>query len=512
MKASKLFNVSLGVIFITMISIPLITVNRTAGQISVAENRALASFPSLKTVEGTFNTQIIKEYEAWFNDNLGFRDEFLKLNTSLQYKLFGNLTRTDTIVGKNDWLYYVTPEIIKDYQHLNLPTSQQLELWGDSFKLINEYLDEKDIPFITMINLDKKTIYPENYPSSIYKIGEVSRTDILVDYLSSKEKLDIFTPKKALFEAKKLQTLYSPRYDNAHWNNYGAFIGYLELMERVKKYYPNIKILSWDDFEITPYEREFNLYDVVRFKETDYAFKLKKESNAVQIKDKFKDLNLIHSDLSVSYTNKDPNLPKVLILGDSYLYNFLTPYISESFSEMNFIYTDNINRLKSFIELYKPDIVIYENVERMLDGTLPSIVESSESFKSYNSYVNLPVSSNPSFWLDYSNGEFVKSQNEVEVDTSKKLTNFVGWALDSQEMSTATNVFLKVGNKYYSGEYGLPRPSVSEYFKNSNLYNSGFSININTEELIDAGEIEFIIISKDKEHQYKPIKIKIVEK
>lgn len=130
MKASKLFNVSLGVIFITMISIPLITVNRTAGQISVAENRALASFPSLKTVEGTFNTQIIKEYEAWFNDNLGFRDEFLKLNTSLQYKLFGNLTRTDTIVGKNDWLYYVTPEIIKDYQHLNLPTSQQLELWG----------------------------------------------------------------------------------------------------------------------------------------------------------------------------------------------------------------------------------------------------------------------------------------------------------------------------------------------------------------------------------------------
>lgn len=76
MKASKLFNVSLGVIFITMISIPLITVNRTAGQISVAENRALASFPSLKTVEGTFNTQIIKEYEAWFNDNLGFRDEF----------------------------------------------------------------------------------------------------------------------------------------------------------------------------------------------------------------------------------------------------------------------------------------------------------------------------------------------------------------------------------------------------------------------------------------------------
>lgn len=53
-----------------------------------------------------------------------------------------------------------------------------------------------------MINLDKKTIYPENYPSSIYKIGEVSRTDILVDYLSSKEKLDIFTPKKALLRQK----------------------------------------------------------------------------------------------------------------------------------------------------------------------------------------------------------------------------------------------------------------------------------------------------------------------
>lgn len=510
MKIQNVQNFFLVVFFLILISIPLLVVNTKSGKISSAENRILANFPTLKEAGGGFNTNFFKEFELWFNDNLGLRDEFVRSNTILQYNLFGKLTKTDTLVGDEDWLYYVTPNILKDYQHLNLPTTQQLENWGGALKTIDNYLHERNTPFITMINLDKKTIYPEHYPKSILKVGVDSRTDILLDYLVNKKGLDVFTPKDSLLNAKETTTVYSPRYDNAHWNSYGAFVGYLDLMDRIKNYYPNIKIISWADFEITPYEREFNLYNAIQFKETDLSLKYKKNSSSFEEKDKFANLNLIHGDLSVSYKNEDDKLPKLLILGDSYLYGYLTPYLAESFSEMNFIYTDNISRLKTFIDLYDPDIVLYENVERMLDNTLPLLMTSADSFLKYEAYANLPVESDPSFWLDYSNGKFVDNQKEVKVDPTKNITNLVGWALDSKSSTSATNVYIKVGGKYYSGEYGIPRQSVADTFNNNNLFNSGFSININTKELLNAGEVSFIIISKDKEYQYSPITMKVV--
>ena len=511
MKIQKVQNFFLVVFFLALISIPLLLVNTKSGKISSAENRVLANFPTIKEVGGGFNKNFLEEFEMWFNDNLGLRDEFVRSNTILQYNLFGKLTKTDTLVGSENWLYYVTPNILKDYQHLNLPTNQQLEDWGGALKTIDNYLKGSGIPFITMINLDKKTIYPEHYPKSILKVGGNSRTDILLDYLVNKVRLDVFTPEKSLLKAKETTTVYSPRYDNAHWNSYGAFLGYQDLMDRVKKYYPNIKTLSWEDFEIKPYEREFNLYNAIHFKETDLSFKLKKNSTAIEEKDKFANLNLIHGDLSVAYKNEDTKLPKLLILGDSYLYGYLTPYLAESFSEMNFIYTDNISRLKTFVDLYKPDIVLYENVERMLDNTLPLLKTSADSFLKYDGYLNLPVENDPSFWLDYTNGNFVENQKQIKVDSTKNITNLVGWALDTKSSSPATNVYLKVDDKYYSGEYGIPRQSVADAFSNNDLINSGFSINIDTKELLNAGEVSFIIISNNREYQYSPITMKIIK-
>lgn len=142
MKASKFLNISIVAIFIVAIAVPLITVNKTSGKISVAENRALAGFPNFKTAEGSLNTHFIKDFENWFSDNMGLRDKLVMTNTKLQYNLFGTLTKKDTLIGKNDWLYYVNSDILKDYQNLNLPTNEQLVNWGASLKKIDNYLQK----------------------------------------------------------------------------------------------------------------------------------------------------------------------------------------------------------------------------------------------------------------------------------------------------------------------------------------------------------------------------------
>jgi alginate O-acetyltransferase complex protein AlgJ len=512
MNNHKVVNVLMAIFFILAISIPLITVNKTSGKISTSENRALANFPAFTTTDNKLNTHFIKEFESWFNDNLGFRDKFVKANTILQYDMFGKLTKYDTMIGKNNWLYYITPDIIKDYQHLNLLSQQQLIQWGNSLEGINKFLKEKHIPFITMLNLDKKTIYPENYPDSILKVGKVSRTDMLVDYLTKQTNLDFFTPKEALLKAKSQEVVYSPRYDNAHWNNYGAFIGYLELMKRVKNYIPNIKILSWNDFNITRYDRKVDIYNAVSFSENDYAFNLKGKRNAVENRGMLDDINLIYPNLSHRFENNNKQLPKVLILGDSYLYGFLLPDLAESFSELNFIHTDNMDKINNLISLLKPDIVIFENVERSLNHTMDILTKSEENFIDYNNYMNLPVANKPLLYVDYSNNEALQQQGKIVVDKLKKVVNLIGWAIESKVNSSASNIYLKIGDKYYSGTYGISREGVSDYFKNPEVVNCGFNFNIDASELINAGKFSFVVISKDKTYQYAPVEFKVETK
>ncbi|MBH5319149.1 hypothetical protein I6N90_15180 [Paenibacillus sp. GSMTC-2017] len=512
MKAHKFFNIMMAVFFCLAISIPLIAVNKTPGKVSTSENRVLAQFPSFNNEQGGLNTHFIKEFETWFNDNLGLREKFVKTNTMMQYKLFGELTKQDTMVGKEGWLYYVTPEIIKDYQHLNLPTDEQLEQWGKSINQIDDYLKSKDIPFITMLNLDKKTIYPEYYPDTILKVGNVSRTDLLEEYFTNKTDLDFFTPKNALLEEKNRTTIYSPNFDNGHWNSYGAFIGYTELMKKVSSYYPDIKVLTWADINTNAYDRTTNIYDAVTFSEKDISLSLKNKSTATQVFGVLDKLNLSTSLMSASYQNEDKSLPKVLVLGDSYLYGFVTPYLAESFSEMNFIYTDNIDRIKMLVEYLDPDMVIYENVERSFDKTM-SILSTSTEFSTFKDYIELPISQNATtMWIDFLNGAYVEQQDNINVDKSTNVTSISGWAMDAQAQDVASNIFLKVGDKYYSGSYGIARNSVSEHFNNPKLLNSGFAFSVPSSELIEAGKFSFVIISKDEKYQYHSSEYKVIVK
>lgn len=515
MKVYKINNILLVIFFAVAISVPLLFVNKTGGKISLSENRALANFPALYTSDNKLNTDFIKEFEDWFKDNLGFRDKFVKANTLLQYKVFGKLTKTDTMIGKNNWLYYVTPDIIKDYQHLNLPSEQQLVLWGNSLERINGYLRGKNIPFIMMLCPDKKTIYPEYYPDTILKVANVSRTDLLTEYITQYTSIDFLSPKDSLMAAKSQATVYSPRYDNAHWNNYGAFIGYLTLMDKVKKYYPEVKVLSWDDFEVTNYEREVKVYNAIPFSETDYSFKLKNESQAVETHGFLEGLNLTESKECFTYVNNNKKLPKALILGDSYFYLSLIPYFAESFSELTFVHSSNADKIGSLVDTFKPNIVIFESAERMLNYIMPVLANSPESLTSYNMYKSLPSinyqspSDKPLMWLDYYNKNQVQSQGKIILDKSMKVVNLYGWALDQRAGGTAGDIYIKIGDKYYSGAYGTPRTSVSDYFKNPDLLNSGFSFIINAEELISEGKFSFIIISKDKSYQYLPIEYSV---
>jgi alginate O-acetyltransferase complex protein AlgJ len=512
MKAHKSFNIILIIFFSACIIAPLVFASKHSGGVSTAENRDLAVFPHFTTSDNKLNVHFLSEFESWFNDHLGFREKLVEGDSLLEYDVFGKLTKTDTIVGKDNWLYYTTPDIIHNYQNLDLPTQSQLDSWDNSIEKLNGYLKTKNIPFIYTLNLDKQTIYPENYPSSIKKTGAVSRTDLFINSLKDHPDLDSFTPLQQLLNAKFSGKVYYQNADNAHWNNTGSFIGYQIMMQHVKTYFPDIKIFSKDDMNIVGSKVSTKVYNSVTFTEDNNLYQLKCAPTAVETHGELDPLNLTYPDLNYTYENSNKNLPKLLIFGDSYCYNFQLPLIAESYSQVVFIHTENIDKFQSLVDYYKPDLVIYENVERMFGHDMDLMASAPVNVQPYSTYKDLPVENKPLLYIDTCNNQLLQSQNQLVISKEATLVNLTGWAVDPKAGTTAGDVFLKVGDKYYTGSYGITRTSVSAVYGNPQYTNSGFTFDVDAQDLLNAGECSLVVISKDKTYQYTPFVCKVSTK
>lgn len=321
------------------------------------ENRKLQEKSKL-IKDGRLNLNFGKETEQWLNDHFHKRRQIIKIYEKINKKLIGRVENNSAFMGKDKWLFYKGDNSIINFQNINLYSEKELEKIEKNLKLRKEWLNNQGIKYYIFIVPDKNKIYGEYYPSYIQKINQYGRAQQLKDFLKSKE-IEIVYPIAELLEKKKEGLLYYKT--DTHWNSYGAFIGYQELMKKIKKDFSNITILDMKNCMLT--EKNYNggdlagmlnvdlkLYQDIMYKEFiyDYTYKyLKNEGrNGVIVKSK-KSL-------------------KVLMFRDSFT-SAMEPYISESFGDVEYIWDHNFNNYQNKIITEKPDIVIHEIVERYID-------------------------------------------------------------------------------------------------------------------------------------------------
>lgn len=503
LKKNRVVNLIMIMVFAVAIALPLLFANTVPNQMSAAENRELANFPQLFFINHKINKDFTQNFESWFNDNLGFREQIVKVSTYLQYHVFGKLAKSDTMLGKSNWLYYTTPGIISDYQNMDLPSQKDLASWGGAVAKTNEYLKKNKIPFIYTLNVDKKTVYPENYPSSILKVTDISRTQLFLDYMKKNTSVDYFTPLETLTAAKKTEKVYYQNADNAHWNNAGAFLGYQDLMQHIRKYLPGVRMLTKDDFNLVPRTIHTSVYNSVSFSEQDTAYNLKKPT-AHLVPNALDQLNLIYPYLNYLYVNNNPKLPKIMVVGDSYFYSFELPALAESFSQVTFIHTYNIGRLQNLVEIFHPDLVVYENVEREFPYDIGLWQNTPETYQVYADDQGLPVKSASTAASCMNYCDNIKAgKDAVSIKRTSDYVDLTGWAYDSDTEKPASAVFVKVGNHVYQATYGIARTDIDQLKNKPQLQNVGFSLYVNAQELRDAGSVSIIVVSNDKTYQYQ---------
>lgn len=350
--------------FFIVLFIPLLCINRVSDLILKDENRKSAELPHILTDEGGFNNDFGMEYEEWINDNIGMRNLSIKTNAIIQYYVFNNTATSDWYIGNYGDINYATDEMLRDYQHLNLRTNEEISRITKSYQDIADYLDEHKIQFYYLQCYDKHSIYPEQFMSSVYQYGDISKTQQLMSALTQTN-VNVISVREDLLQYKKEEKVYSNWGDPSHWNQKGAYVGYLSLMNCINaNNNDGYRVLGLDDYNIYNEDEGCYLNKVIHHVDIEEQMDIK-EPNAVRIPDIHAMKEFSEDERHKIYTNESvDNSTHVLILGDSYLDSFILDDLAESFSETWLIWGDYFPQLKEILSIYNPDIIIFECAER----------------------------------------------------------------------------------------------------------------------------------------------------
>jgi hypothetical protein len=360
----KVSKIIFSFLFVTMLVIPLLTTNLKKDTVSAAENRTLTQMAELYNEDGTLNKKFNSDFEAWINDNIGFRAQMVINNSKIQYYLFNVLANnSDMYLGPSGEFNYATADMLTDYQHLNLKSDEALNQLAEGFQYANNYLKEKGIQLYYLQCWDKHSIYPEYFPTSVIQYGNESKTDEIVQTLTEKTNVIVVSPKQELIKGKSEFETYSKWGDSTHWSQRGAFIGYQLLMNTINQYNGNsYKVLNEDGYNITLNDMGSTLFGGIHKECMLENFQII-NPQAYLTNEK---LTAHSDDLRHRFftNNSVDNKTRVLVLGDSYIDSFIIDDIAESFFETLIIRGDYAPDFKETIDAYQPDIVIVENAER----------------------------------------------------------------------------------------------------------------------------------------------------
>jgi len=377
----KYSNVVFILIFICMLGIPILTTNTERNKILTTEHRRVSPFPTFFDDDGNLmgGGKPIKGLENWINDNIGLRNISGIIKTSIDWIIFDEYKTNIFFKGEDGWISEGQDKVISDYINYgfdNVDITKYTSFYTDLY----EVAKKNNIPMVATLIPDKKDVYPEKFSNDINRVNSVTRSDKVVNFINNNTDIPFIDMKAILTKYKDIVPLYWKTVDPSHWNYVGGFIGYTKIIHEIKKYFPNIKIYNKDDYKI---EKEIKSKSHNSgFSEEYYKFtpKFKVTSKKINSISWANGINLPIKKGEAAlqkYVNRgNENAPKLLIFGDSYLEASVLPqFLKHSFSEIIFIYSNNVNRthldnpkemVQYYIDKFKPDIILSEMVTRLM--------------------------------------------------------------------------------------------------------------------------------------------------
>ena len=369
MKINRIFSLATICLLVTILCLPFFQMSlRVFPDLKSQENRILAARPELKRATLSDSWKYMQDYQNYFNDNFGFRNVLIRINSFVNLKIMGvsPTPLPDIVAGKEGWLFYNAPNdgsSLEDYYGLAGFTVHQLSAIKQNMARLRRETASRNILLIIAIAPSKHTVYEEYLPTRVAMMkGAPSRVDQLCSAWGNDDTHASFIDARNFLTTAKKEMKYPLYYKtDSHWNNLGAFLVYSEIMKEVKTRYPKVRVLTLADFSLSSTQvpgRDLaamvNMASLMS--DTEVTLKPLRPSAAT--------LSSAPYDFSTAFRSeiRDYKGPHVVAFGDSFL-KYMIPYLSESFSRGLYL-ASPLTMDFSVIDKEKPDVVIVELAER----------------------------------------------------------------------------------------------------------------------------------------------------
>jgi hypothetical protein len=277
-------------------------------------------------------------------------------------------------MGKNGWLFLGSETESRDerlyYRRLLPFTESELKHWEKCLKQRQKWLGDRGIHYLLIVVPNKSTIYPEFMPDHLKRIPGPSRLDQLLEHMENNSDVKILDLRAPILVAKKYQMVYSKT--ESHWNHFGAYVGYLYIMDYLMSVFPGEKSFPFSQFNIVKRS----------WAGGDLAATLSLQRGVLR-EDRIRlrpiDTPIIHKtrlDNIAPYVRQTlfqcptAQFPPAICVHDSFIID-LRPFISPHFSKIRYIWDWEMNIYPDLIKKDQAKIVIEEMAERFfLDKVL----------------------------------------------------------------------------------------------------------------------------------------------
>ena len=338
-----------------LVVVPLVFMNHETDAVSDIDNRKLQALPELSG-EALYDGTFFSSAGSYAADRVGFRKEMIGAYSMLNDAAFGVMVHPAYEYGTDGYVFF-------RFGDANYGTDY-VSAFADYILQMQEYCEARGIPFLYVISPEKSRIYGEYVPDYVSELSH--STDVLIPMLEERG-VNYIDQGEALMEAKKAGVqVFNVAYDAGHWNTEGMYAGAQMIIDRLQE-----MDIPVDDIDISEYEKVYTEQTSLPASNypisvTTYMYKIREGiSHASERVNSFNDGLVLHPNYRTNgfYTSEQDEECSVLMFQGSY-YNTQGTMLQNQFSELAMVHDYmNVFNLPYYIDVYQPDVVIFENAD-----------------------------------------------------------------------------------------------------------------------------------------------------
>jgi hypothetical protein len=275
------------------------------------------------------------------------------------------------IVGGGHWLFFNSKGEIEAYRCSQPFAQQDLVEWTEALRQRQAWLAQRGIRYLLVVAPSKAAVYSEYLPRALKQVHPRGRLEQWEDYLAGQGLGELLLNlRPAVCQAKAQHpTFYRT---DTHWNEFGGFVGYRELLLRLVRWFPAAQPRDLAEFEVQisegPLRQRMDLAELLdtgehfkrRLSETYIDMRPRQPWQASMVQCTSESEREPATSIS---TNPHAPLGHAVVVHDSFM-AAMQPFFNEHWQRVDYIAT--LEFPCEAIERLRPEIVIQEIAQRYI--------------------------------------------------------------------------------------------------------------------------------------------------